>query len=455
MTDSLEDIFKDYPQQIDLPVTMGNPNDVIEFYSGKFLLKNGDVEIWVEGQIQFEWTPSKGAYFHGTTTSNSIETVKSLVKIGNYDIIVDDLVLGGALISRQNFGPSGIKVTGPFSNQVVFGDASVAVSVVRFGFPNLREFSGAPTQATHKETLSISNGRQVFDNEKYELILDRLYDNEERREALNMTGGYHLLYAGELRKKGNSITLEEAREILFEFSSFMTFLNGRNTSAMFATGMHENKRYWQDFTDYHIDSYRNVTTWPNVNEPALFNDCYQRFRALWKNEENRSFLHSAISWYCMCNGDTSPRESALIMAQATLELLYNWLLIETKGLIIGKDAENLNASNKIRLLLAQIRISYEAPAHFKHLSEYIEKTDELSDAPDAIVGLRNAVVHGQLGKRKKVWEMHYMTKYEALQLCIWYIEMSMLFILEFDGKYLNRCSKNRVESARREMVPWS
>lgn len=455
MTNSLEDIFEDCPQQIELPVTMNNPNDVIEIYSGKFLMKNGEVEIWVEGQLRYEWTPSKGAYFHGMTTSNGKELIQNLVKINEFDILVDGLNLGKGLISRQNFGPSGIKLTGPFSNQVVYGDASIAVSIVRFGFPNLRDFSGTPTQATHKETLSISNGRQVFDNEKYELILDRIYDNEERSEALTMTGGYHLLYAGELRKKGSSITLEEAREILFEFSSFMTFLNGRNTSAMFATGIHEDKTHWQDFTNYHIDSYRDVITWPNVNELALFNDCYQRFRSFWKNEEHRSFLHSAITWYCMCNGDASPRESALIMAQSTLELLYNWLLIETKGLILGKDAESLSASNKVRLLLSQINVSYEAPAHFKHLCEYIEKTDELSDAPDAIVGIRNAVVHGQLGKRKKVWEMHYKTKYEALQLCIWYIEMSMLFILKFEGKYLNRCSKNRVESARRENVPWS
>lgn len=454
MTDSLEDIFKDYPLQIEIPVTMDNPNDVIEFYSGKFLLKNGEVEILVEGQMLYEWTPSKGAYFHGTTVSNENSVIKNLAKINDYDIIVDGLIIGKGFVSKQHFDPSGIKVTGPFSNQVVSGDASISVSVVHFAFPNLREFAGGPTQYSHDESLTVSNGRHVFDYEKYELVLDRLYDYEERRKALILDGGYHLLYAGELKKKEGSITLDEAREILFEFSSFMTFLNGRNTAAMFATGIHEGKILWQDFTDYHTDSYRNVTTWPNVNEITSFNDCHLRFVELWKNEENRSFLHSAISWYCMCNGDSSPRESALIMAQATLELLYNWLLIETKGLILGKDAENLNASNKIRLLLSQIGISYEAPAHFKHLSEYIEKTDELSDAPDAIVGIRNAVVHGQLGKRKKVWEMHYRTKYEALQLCVWYIELALLYILGFDGLYLNRCSENRVESQRRERVPW-
>ena len=47
------------------------------------------------------------------------------------------------------------------------------------------------------------------------------------------------------------------------------------------------------------------------------------------------------------------------------------------------------------------------------------------------------------------------TKYEALQLCIWYIEMTLLCILDFDDIYFNRCSKEIYASKAEELVPWT
>ncbi len=155
------------------------------------------------------------------------------------------------------------------------------------------------------------------------------------------------------------------------------------------------------------------------------------------------------------NGNTGFSEGSIMMAQTALELLYNWWIIERKKIIIGKDSENINTSNKIRLLLSLLNIPYSVPGSFECLQKFLRDNKDISDAPEAIVQIRNAIVHSQEEKRKKLSAIHYKAKYEALQLCIWYIEMALLCILDFDEKYFNRCSKEIYASKAEQFVPWT
>ena len=89
------------------------------------------------------------------------------------------------------------------------------------------------------------------------------------------------------------------------------------------------------------------------------------------------------------------------------------------------------------------------------MQQFIDDHDNIIDAPDAVVQIRNAIIHSQEEKRKKLSEINHKAKYEALQLCIWYIEMSLLCILGFDEKYFNRCSSKLSSGNAEEFVPWS
>ncbi|WNH10160.1 HEPN domain-containing protein [Thalassobellus suaedae] len=128
--------------------------------------------------------------------------------------------------------------------------------------------------------------------------------------------------------------------------------------------------------------------------------------------------------------------------------MYNWWVIENKKIILGKDSENINASNKIRLLLSQLNLDYSVPKEFKNLQEFVDSDNQILDACDAVVQIRNAIVHSQEEKRKKLRSISLIAKYEALQLCTWYIEIALLGILGYSDKYYNRISKLE------EFVPW-
>jgi hypothetical protein len=212
---------------------------------------------------------------------------------------------------------------------------------------------------------------------------------------------------------------------------------------------------WCDYSDYLVDPYKDVPSWHQSHFVHGINELWQKFSSLWKEEEDKNFLTSVVHWYVEINSNSGYLEGSIIMAQTALELLYNWWIIEQKKFIIGKDSENISASNKIRLLLSQLNITHSAPDAFKKLEQFIVESKDIVDAPDAVVQIRNAIVHSQEEKRKKLSTIHSKVRYETLQLSIWYIEMALLRILDFDEIYLNRCSQGVFTSQAEEFVPWT
>jgi len=215
--------------------------------------------------------------------------------------------------------------------------------------------------------------------------------------------------------------------------------------------MSENQCVWSDFSDYYVDSYKYVRSWPKQNSKHDFDQLWCNFNKLWKHEDNKDFLTSLIHWYVEANGNSVFSEGSIIMAQTALELVYNWWIIEQKRMIIGKDTENINASNKIRLLLSQLNLSQEMPDRIPNLIDFMNKTENIPDIPEAIVYIRNAIVHSQVEKRKKLSAIHGLAIFEALQVYLWYIELSLLRILDYKGEYSNRCTNIY---KKKEFVPW-
>ena len=141
------------------------------------------------------------------------------------------------------------------------------------------------------------------------------------------------------------------------------------------------------------------------------------------------------------------------MAQTALELIYNWRVVEKEGIIVGDDAHKISAANKIRLLLSLIKVPYVIPPGLKNLTAHVAK--DPMDGPEIITEIRNAIIHSREVTRKKLDTISPLAKHEALQLCIWYIELAMLNILDYHGEYHNRCSGEMVGLKGIQKVPWA
>jgi hypothetical protein len=141
------------------------------------------------------------------------------------------------------------------------------------------------------------------------------------------------------------------------------------------------------------------------------------------------------------------------MSVNALELLYNWLIVEKNKLIIGKDSDNISLANKIRLLLNELNINNSVPENCSSLNSAMNKY-KFYDAPDAIVQIRNAIVHSNHDKRMRFIDLDVKSKTDVKRICIWYIEISIIKILGYEGRYFNRTSKSNFLVSTGDKLPW-
>lgn len=455
--DEILEMFKNLPEINSVSVDMTEANSPIKIFEGEYILKNEQNEIKLIGSIFFDWFPNSGAHFYGKPLVDTIDLFKIANGVNPYSIIIDGLEFGKGFITNTHFGSldNDSTIKGTLSKQAVLGDRTIAVSKVHFSIPNLREFHGLPVKSIAEKNISTSMNRLRFEDDDFVITIDKCNDYKERKKSLEEKGGYIILYAGELTCKKGSLSHSDFKEIFHCLGTFLTFLNGRRTSALFIRGIHDDQVIWSDFTDYFVDTDKAVQSWPQRHSIIGLNELWKNFKSIWQDNDDKGFLTSLIHWYVEANGHAGFSEGSIIMAQTALELIYNWWIIEQKKMILGKDSENISASNKIRLLLSQLNIDYSIPSGFTYLQGFLDTTDNVIDAPEAAVYIRNAIVHSLEEKRKKLSQIHYRAKYEALQLYIWYIEMSLLRILDYDDQYYNRCSKEMYASKAEEFVPWS
>lgn len=445
--------YSDVPEIIEPTVIMEEANSTILIFEGEYILKKDGIVIKITGKINFDWFPSQGVHFSGKPIIEFAEFDKMTNDREPFYVFVNGLEFGQGRIPEFTFrGNEILSIKGVMDKEAVLGDKTISVSKIHFSIPNLIGFAGEEVKKIESGTIKISTNRLQFEDDKYIIKLDKCLDYDKRKEALEKKGGYLVLYAGELISKKGSISYSETNDLLCCLDAFLTFLNGRKTSTLFIQGIFEDTEIWRNYTNFFIDTYKIVKTWPKRNVTLDFNDLWNKFSKIWKNCDDRGFLKSSIHWYAEANGNSGFTEGSIIMAQTALELIYNWWIIEQKKMILGKDAENINAANKIRLLLSQLNVNYNSPTEFKYLNNFISTTDNILDAPEAIVYIRNAIVHSQEEKRKKLSSIDDLAIKEALQLYLWYIEISLLRILDYNNQYSNRCIN---EYKLEEYVPWN
>jgi len=452
----LKNEYKDVPEIVNSPIEMKEANEPIHIYDGVIELRLQDTKIKLTGEILFGWFPSPGVRFSGTVKNSTTDLMRSIKSHEKFDLIINGLKFGQCFISNTTFGTT-VNIEGLVSTEAVKGDKSIAVSKVIFAVPNLRDFFGLPVKKINDTDIKLSRSRLRFENDNYIIVLDKSNEYKNLKKSLQAKGGYVTLYSGEVSKKRGNFNFEEQQKLFHCFLTFLGFLNGRRCSPLFRQGIFNSRTIWCDYTSYLTDQYKFVKTWPQKHSIEGLDELWKEFYEKWQNEDDRDCLNTVIHWYVEANGNSGFVEGAIVMVQNALELLYNWLIVEKLEIIKDYDAINLAAANKIRLLLSQISLSKTIPTTLKETNQFIKKNiNEYQDidGPELFVKIRNAIVHSQAEKRKKLSSIPNRVKYEALQLGLLYLELSVLYILNFKGQYFNRCSGAKWSGDGEEKVPW-
>jgi len=430
------DVIESLPKIINPSTPFEKPNQKIKIYQGEFKIKTTNEEIIFNGSLEYRWFPNVGVYIDGTTKPDS-KLIQKL-KNDNLDVVIDNHTFGRDLGIIEF---SNRRIQGFIFSPSVLGDRSISVNKVLFAIPNLIDLT--------------PNSRIELSDENFKIIIEKRLNFENYQKQLKNFGGYLLLYFGELTSNRNKpIDFSTSENILGELSLFITFINSRRVSILFRKGQFEKDILWQDFTHYENATYQNVFGWVVPTETDKLNILWGNFRSIYSSQDGKDFLQNVIQWYIDSMNSFSNVIGGIITAQTALELLFNWLVIEKKKMIIGKDAENINASNKLRLLLAVINVNSETPHKFADLKKYIDDNSNINDALEAIVSIRNAAVHAQKEKRKKLAEINIETKLQALKLSQKYIELAILYILGYNGNFFDRTFNSVYKIECIQPVPW-
>jgi len=440
--DSLPEILKP-------SIVFETPNKNILIHRGSFKVKNETEEFDFTGQIEFRWFPKVTVFVNGITSPDPGLIAK--LQNSKLELYIDNILFGNVGVLEL----SSRSLTGFIFPIAVLGDKSISVEKVLFGIPNLRDLNGTRVKGELGGMILPHQSRIELIDSEFKIIIDKRLNFGHYQKLANKLGGYQLLYFGELTStKNKPIDFNIAEQILNELSLFITFINSKRTSVLFRNGQFEDTIIWQNFTSYENAMFLSQACWVVKQNITGFNSMWVRFREIYSSVDGKNFLNHIINWYIESMNIGANLIGGIITAQTALELLFNWLVVEDKKMIIGKDAENIKASNKLRLLLSIIKLNADVPSKFTDLMEYVDANPEINDALEAIVAIRNAAVHSQKDKRNKLANINQQTWYQALVLSHKYIELSLLYILKYNEDFLDRTynSDEYVECV--QPVPW-
>lgn len=438
MKDEVKSMIEDIPLAIKPTITMDEPNQSILIHEGNFKLVQGTMEINLTGTVKLLWFPTLKVKFNGIVEFCSEKEINLISSDGNFDLSINEEKLGSFYLVNKTFSDQ-VELSGILKGRAILGDGTIKVDRLRFVIPNLRDFFGEPIRDETENYLG--RDRLVFENEYFTIRIDRERNFKDKVSRLKDTGGYVFLYNGEMICHKNPVSTEDISDTIHSFSTFLSFLNGRRTTPLIIQGMDDGKTIWTDYTDYTVDQYQYVTTWPAKHDINGLNELWQEFYKLWRNKSDKNLLISAVHWYVEANAYSGYVEGSITWTQTALELMYNWFVVEKNQLIRGRDCENLSAANKVRLLLSQVNGMNNDNINLENLKQFVRDNNSIHDEIDAFVEIRNAIVHSQKEKRLKLENISTIVKYEALEFGIWCLEISLLNILKFKGVFYNRCSR--------------
>jgi hypothetical protein len=173
---------------------------------------------------------------------------------------------------------------------------------------------------------------------------------------------------------------------------------------------------------------------------------------LWLDEDWKEVVRVAIHWYIEVNCQAGSTEGSIVLTQTAFELLASTVLVEHHGWLSADGYEKVAAADRIRLLFLWAGIPIVVPAELTDLMRQA-KADNWPDTATAMTMIRNTITHPTKKNREKFGRYTFNARIDAWRLGLWNLELCLLRLFEYRGKYANRITQRYVGEV--ETVPWA
>jgi hypothetical protein len=437
------------------PIYQCEKNQIISLYEGEMELVDDSQVISGVGKIEFTCFPEIKIKFSIQHNSTLIDYKKDKQVRFVVSEIDDKKIVAQARISKIsfNFSPTGISLIDGYLLDSELGNGS-ELSYIVFHLTNFVEYKGEhvgdPSKLLAKLTIESNDWRVTIESISKEII-NSLED-----------GGYAITHVGRLERVDSSnFTSQEAEEVLVGLNYFLSFVAGRWVSPALPVGFNSTgERVWEKWLHYRTDNYRYVTSWFPKLEPTNISVVFAGFMKWWSDEDWQESFKLLIYWYVESNYSTDIEQS-IPMTQFAFELLAWIVLVQDRKKFSNKKFKDLSAEAKMRELflnefqipIAMPPISETSPLFLDELKKIRNKDNSPSDSAECITAIRNRITHPRKQEGSTtILKYSRETRGEVRRLCIWYLELCLLRLFAYEGIYVNRLYKSKINY---DKVPWA
>jgi hypothetical protein len=340
---------------------------------------------------------------------------------------------------------------------------------VLFHVVNFHDFIGRPPSILKQGLSSKHIERIVFEAKEWKITLDQLETTTDNVKSLNSQGGFAITHVGRLEKlNGQTFTGEDATDFLNIIADFLSFARGFKVPLILLCGYDaKDNEIYQHWDSQIGHSWKYVNSWFPENEAHILANVFPGFLNWWNNWGELA----KVTLYSYLESNYAPTlEVKILLSQLTLESMARVLLVEKDKIATETwfDARSTKASDKLRKLLERLKIPLEIPTEKppKSSPTFIERLKPESpqllqnlrelalkhqweDGLHALTTIRNDITHS-----KKKYDISFLEKLDASNMGLWYLELVLLAIFDYQGDYHNRLPKYQ-QNGEKEPVPWS
>ncbi len=342
----------------------------------------------------------------------------------------------------------------PYMSPCTVAQLNTLIKSVSFCILNFKSFYGSRDKRAEVNENHRWLGATEMEYGPWRIDITEIPTFFENRKILEQEDGYSVSHTGSIKHSdGETFSVREAENILTGLRTFLSFASGSVCGLTLVKAVDKyDRELVLEWGTSHVEPWSQGTrSWlPIIDGGDSLSQLFPGFWHFYDNPDWRNTLSTVIDWYF--NSSNSPAHVGIILTQAALESL-SYKIIREK--LPAEEIKKLSTGGKkLRKLLEIIEIDKEIPSLCEGLKNFSRKKIKLrrdenkscymGDGPEAIVQIRNDLIHAE----KKHSPISAEAQIDAIRLSRWYIELILLKKFGYQGRYMNGL-RNQYEH-----VPW-
>lgn len=431
-----------------------DPNEPLLLSEEKIDFKSKEKKYSGNGKIWFKLLPKPSLQIDATFPESPPDIVASLAMNFEGEISIPARKISTPVfLINQSFGSNqALSITAIPKKRPLVTKKRGKIATTIFNLINFWNFRATGFVTKHGKEKYVSCSRAILISEKWKVTVESLSTTNERTELLIKQGGYAITHVGKIEKADGSLySPNEAESILNALFYFFSFVRGFWVHPQLPIGLNrKNSKVWEVWESYLVNPWQTVSTWFDNNHGIFLSDLFPGFMRAWHNSLWQETIKAAIYWYTRGNTQAAGTDGSIVLIQSALERLSWEYHVNIKESLSPNGFERLPAADCIKLFLSQAGIPLAVPAMLKAMNSIAK--EKKFDGPSTFTNIRNRIVHP--GKKKGGIAPLKAPLFECWNLGLWYLELLLLHIFEYQGKYANRLKIGRW-SGQVEELPWN